>query len=154
MPAIKQKSIDSLPRLSTDFTPSLTVHITPSMRLLLYILVSHLMALICLFFIEMSLYVLIGLSVAIVISVYLSYRHYWPIAKQVLRYGIYGWALEDSQGVRRMHLKGRVLIWPGLIILPFLDSSGKKVTLLLLSDSACSQDLRRLRVLLRTGLRG
>jgi hypothetical protein len=63
------------------------------------------------------------------------------------------WHWQDKNGHCDLVLAGSITIWPSLIILPFRECThGRRKTLILLSDSATAEDLRRLRTWLRTSL--
>lgn len=64
-----------------------------------------------------------------------------------------GWYWRDKSGGYDLLLNGELVVWPGLIVLPFKErSSRRRKTLVLVSDSCAAEDLRRLRVWLRTVL--
>lgn len=62
-----------------------------------------------------------------------------------------GWRWLKGNTSSELILRGEVLVWSGLIILPFTERSGRRrKTLVLLPDNAAAEDLRRLRVWLLT----
>jgi hypothetical protein len=68
-----------------------------------------------------------------------------------LEFGETGWRWCDEEGHCDLVLKGSVIVWPALVILPFKGGRRQKqMTLVLLSDSLAPGELRRLRVWLRT----
>lgn len=73
----------------------------------------------------------------------------------ILTYSEQGWILQISgdQQRRRLQLNGDVLIWPGLVILPFVDVRTQRVLRLVLAvDSVNAKDFARLRSWLRRHL--
>lgn len=64
-----------------------------------------------------------------------------------------GWCWLSGNTRSELMLSGDVVVWSGLVILPFVGrSGGRRKTLVLLPDSAAAEDLRRLRVWLLTAL--
>jgi hypothetical protein len=62
-----------------------------------------------------------------------------------------GWRWRANNSCSELVLKGELVVWPGLIILPFKERFGqRRKILVLLSDSGAPADLRHLRVWLRT----
>lgn len=68
-----------------------------------------------------------------------------------LSYGNTGWQWRAKDGVKGFELVGDAVVWSSLVILPF-RANGRSATLVLLPDSLAADDLRRLRVWLRTRL--
>ena len=68
-----------------------------------------------------------------------------------LSYTHTGWQWRAKDGVKHFELVGDAVVWSSLVILPFRDK-GRSATLVLLPDSVAADDLRRLRVWLRTRL--
>lgn len=68
-----------------------------------------------------------------------------------LSFGQTGWQWRAKDGVKDFELVDDVVVWPNLVILPFREN-GRRTTLVLLPDSVAADDLRRLRVWLRTVL--
>jgi hypothetical protein len=74
-------------------------------------------------------------------------------AQGVLSLTSSAWRWRDHRDEQVFALKGEVVVWPWLVILPFVNvSSRRKHTLILLVDSLSEDDLRHLRVWLRTML--
>lgn len=72
-----------------------------------------------------------------------------------LAYSERGWVLQPSDGQqdRRLQLKGEVLIWSGLVILPFWDMKAQRlVRVVIAADSVSAADFARLRTWLRRNL--
>jgi hypothetical protein len=61
------------------------------------------------------------------------------------------WYLDDARGRRLLQPVGEVVVWQWLIVMHFRPlNGGRRLSLALLPDSAVPEDLRRLRVWLRT----
>jgi len=85
----------------------------------------------------------------------------WLIANRAHRleqgtlvYSMRGWEFTAPNGqVHSLLLKGEVLIWPALVILPFVDAkTDKPYPLVIAQDSLAPADFARLRTWLRTCL--
>lgn len=85
-----------------------------------------------------------------------SARFIWQrrlMSTGVLSFGQTGWQWRDREGVSDLELTDDVVAWPGLILLSFKERQRRcKKILALLPDSLAADDLRRLRVWLRTVL--
>lgn len=66
-----------------------------------------------------------------------------------------GWVLHSGadNSARRLQLKGEVLIWPGLVILPFMEiKTQRMLPVVIAADSVSAADFARLRSWLRRHL--
>lgn len=70
---------------------------------------------------------------------------------KILSYSAQGWLLTESGGEQSVRIVGEVVVWSWLVILRLKDNAQNSViTLVLLPDSVSSENLRILRVWLRT----
>lgn len=62
-----------------------------------------------------------------------------------------GWSLTDDRGEHELDLVDEAVVWSWLIVLRYREKTRRsRINLVLLSDSATAQELRRLRVWVRT----
>lgn len=105
----------------------------------------------------------------ILLSLSRTYRQHCCVGERLLRYSRlalessehrlndewqHGWFLSDAEAETRerpLSLCAPVLVWSWLIVLPFRDEAGQRFSLVLLADNTYADEVRRLRVLLRTG---
>jgi hypothetical protein len=92
-------------------------------------------------------------SIAVAAQLVLQLRNHcgsWGGARcDGLRWDGGGWWWRDRSGGENQARLRHATLWPGLLVLNFLDNAGRRRALVLLPDSAAADELRRLRVYLR-----
>lgn len=131
----------------------LNVRLRPSLALASFIATIHLLAAVAVWFSALSLWICLALNTVVVLSLLASLRQHHQLGYRQLRYDDQQWWLADAAGDKPLELVGEYLLTPWLLVLRFTVQAGHRITLVLPSDSADVDDLRRLRVLLRFGLR-
>lgn len=147
---------------SARSAPPLVLERRPSRLLALFLLIVHAAALAALGTpLQLPVWVRLLLGAAVALSMVFTLRREALLLSggSVTRFGwseADGWWLQTRAGVRRrMRLRADSVVLPNVMVLRF-GSRWRRRTLVLPSDGADPQDLRRLRVRLRNepGLRG
>lgn len=97
-------------------------------------------------------WVLFGLGgiTMILVSVYQCWKSF-SVPPRQLTFNESGWSLSEAGQRHYLEWEGEALVWGWLIILRFREKpTSRRINLVLLPDSASVDDLRRLRVWLRT----
>ena len=143
---------------SNTFSPSQFVRPEPSKLLATVLLLAHLLTWAVMFFLPVSVWVLLVLSVLIVLSfihvmrVHVLNRGQRAIRK-LRRNSDGSWNIRDTHGVYWLaHLQEGTFAHPRLVILNLELSDGTKRSVVLLRDSVTKDTLRRLNVYLRVFL--
>ncbi|MEX1032067.1 MAG: protein YgfX [Cellvibrionaceae bacterium] len=131
----------------------LSVQLRPSMQLVVFLVASHLLAALAVWFSALPWWLCLLVDVAVLADLLWSLRQHYRLGRRQLRYVDGRWWLADHRGEESLELIGEYLVTPWLLVLRFKRSAGS-ATLVLPPDSAATDDLRRLRVLLRFGLGG
>ncbi|MGQ9425880.1 protein YgfX [Gilvimarinus sp. F26214L] len=130
----------------------LSLHLRPSRLLLFFLGLTHLAAAGAVWLSALPYWACLVVDAGILLGLPLSVRpHLWPGSRQLSYQGEWRW-ISDVEA-ERLELRGEFLVTPWLIVLQFVSAEGRRRPLILLPDSADADDLRRLRVLLRYGLR-
>lgn len=140
---------------ATQTRAVLRIAINPSRYLLAFIVGTHGLVIVVIWLIALPWLISAALSVAIVVSLLISvYRHVWR-GERVLTLTEGRWQLHSNGRVVNVVPRAGYFVTPWLIILP-LDREPKRLTspnsmaLVLLPDSADMNELRQLRVILKS----
>jgi len=148
---------------------SLSLRISPSRRLCLFILSTHCLAAAVIWLSRLDPWLCLFGDLLILLGYYRARRQHCTVGERVLCYGRQvvdesvqeqqdreqlGWSLcgpeQGAQG-QSVELCSPVLIWSWLIVLQLRNGLGQRFSLALLADNTRADEVRRLRVLLRTG---
>jgi hypothetical protein len=131
------------------YVPALQIDLQPSRYLLAFILISHVGALVLLFFLPVALWIMLLLGIAILFSLYRQWRDSISGYKSLRWDSLDQWWLMDQTGddVAVQLLSGGY-VHPLMLVLRYRVSK-RVCSLVLLPDSADRDMLRRLRVRLK-----
>ena len=142
---------------STKYASPLTIEVRRSRQLLALLLFAHIGALLLIWALSISLWLILLIALLIVTSLLYSVkRHYLRNSHNAIVHAVWdadeNWHLSLANGSTVIaRLLPDTYIHPWLVVLNFVSQNpSKKYSLLLLPDSLDASTLRRLRVRLRT----
>lgn len=149
LPSSSQSSAASNP-----FGQPFRMQIHTSKRLLTFIVATHVIAFLIVFALAWPWWVSVLMGGLVLLSGWHQWCNHHFNNGMELMYSDQRWHTMMNSIKTEWHLFGEYYVSSWMIVLRFkTDGAPKKLTLVLLSDSADQQQLRRLRVLLRLGVR-
>lgn len=132
------------------------LHLGASPALLLWIFTVHgamvIIFIVFFFVLQLSLLILLLLLLATGGVFVTNLCRYKRSCGCILAFAVEGWFLFDVLGRRSRIDFERALIWPGLVVLYFNGPVCQSSAIVITPDRVCPEELRRLRVFLRTSL--
>lgn len=156
IPECRRKLSEDKVVWAAELAPERSVHLGKSLILLSWIFLIHAAMLVIFFYfflvLKLPLLVFVALLVFLLFVFAASYGRYSRSCGCRLAFGRRGWFFFDVLARRsRLNLSSAV-IWPSLIMLYFNGPQSQARIVIITSDMVSAEEVRRLRVFLRTSL--
>ena len=126
------------------------LRLRPSRQLLAGIIFSHLLALVVVWFSALPWFVCVVLDGLVMLSLRQQLNHHWFVGERHLSVQDGRWVLASAGAETLLELSGEYYLSLWLMVLVFRDENRRRRVIVLLPDSAGQDQLRRLRVFLKT----